>query len=212
MVRKMFGESERLIHAFRQASVIGFAVVDDRLRYEAINNCLAALHGIPAGAHLGHTVQEVLKEAGAEAASRCQEVLAHGETLHFEITNAVLSTSEQTYWRLKSCFLIQDSAGNVNEVGILVVDVTDQKRLDNFFRDIATNLDADSRENWSLSRELHEAIAEYHLGLTVSLDFLIRSRHTSTELLAKSVEGLNGRVTTLNTLISSVASEIFGEK
>ncbi|MCU1295859.1 MAG: hypothetical protein JWO91_137 [Acidobacteriaceae bacterium] len=39
---------------------IGLAVVDDQLRYRALNTCLAAMHGVSAESHLGKTVREIL--------------------------------------------------------------------------------------------------------------------------------------------------------
>lgn len=204
----------RLLEAFSHSCAIGFAILDNHLRYEAINNCLAAIHGIPARAHLGHTVREVLGEIGDEAASRCQRVLATGEPLHFEITNARLQTRIQgVYWRLKSCFPIQDCAGGVKEIGILALDVTDQRRLDQLLREVAGNLrHAESRETFWLARELHDSIEEYHLALALSLELLIRDRERSTELLAQSVEVLDQRIMTMNKLVSNVASDLLIDK
>jgi hypothetical protein len=54
-----FDNSERLLQAFSQASAIGFAILDDQLRYQGINHCLANINGIPAEAHLGFGVREL---------------------------------------------------------------------------------------------------------------------------------------------------------
>jgi PAS fold len=198
----------RLLAAFSGSCAIGFAILDNRLRYEAINNCLAASHGVPARAHLGHTVREILGEVGAEAASRCQRVLATGEPLRFEITNAALPGGIQgAYWRLNTCFPIQDCAGSVIEVGIMAVDVTDQRRLEKLLCELAGNLrNVQTRENFWLARELHDSIEDYHLALAFSLELLVRQQKKSTELLAQSIEGLDQRIRTMKNLVASVAS------
>ena len=193
----MLGDSklatERLLQAFSQTSAIGFAVLDDDLRFEAVNHCLAAIHRIPAGAILGRKVEEVLREAGVKAASHCQRVLATGESLQFEITNTVLPTKTKgAYWRLKICFPIRARAESIHEVGLLAVDVTNQRRLEKIFLEVAANLDdMQSHDNWWLARDLHEAIEEYHFGLGLNLDLLVRDRETSAALLAQSVEQLD---------------------
>ena len=39
--------SEPLVQAFSQTSAIGFAILDDQLQYQAINNWLATINGSP---------------------------------------------------------------------------------------------------------------------------------------------------------------------
>jgi hypothetical protein len=61
-------ESKRLLTAFSSASAVGFAVLDDKLRYQAINNCLASINGLPAKAHLGVSVGEIFGEVSEREA------------------------------------------------------------------------------------------------------------------------------------------------
>jgi PAS domain-containing protein len=51
------GEPEQLLAAFFGASTVGLAILDDQLRYQAINNTLAAMNGVPTDAHLGRTLE-----------------------------------------------------------------------------------------------------------------------------------------------------------
>lgn len=196
-----------LLRVFSHSCAIGFAILDNHLRYEAINNRLAVIHGIPARAHLGHTVREVLGDVGAKTAPRYHRVLANGERVCFAITNAVLPrTLQGAYSVLKTCFPIQDRAGKVHEVGIMVVDMGDQRRLEKLLYEVAAQVrDAESREQFWLARELHDSIEQYHSALALSLDLVIRDREKSTEALAQSVEALDHRIMTMNTLVSSVA-------
>src|SRR5947208_2465614 len=61
-----FSEPEQLLAAFFGASTVGLAILDDQLRYQAINNTLAAMNGVPAEAHLGRTLRDVLGDAASK--------------------------------------------------------------------------------------------------------------------------------------------------
>ena len=53
-------ESEQLLSAYFNASRVGLGILDTEYRYVAINITLAEMNGIPAAAHLGKSVREVL--------------------------------------------------------------------------------------------------------------------------------------------------------
>jgi signal transduction histidine kinase len=113
---------------------------------------------------------------------------------------------QNAYSALKSCFPLRDGAGNINKVGITVIDVTGQRRLEKFLSELGGNLrDVDTRENFSLARELHNSIEEYHSALALSLDVVFRNHKKSTEL-AQSIRQLDQRITAMNTFVSSIAS------
>ena len=82
--------SEPLLPAFFQTSAIGFAVLDKQLRYQAMNNCLANINGLPAQAHMGVTVDEIFGELSEIAKPSYHRALADGESSQFEVANAVL--------------------------------------------------------------------------------------------------------------------------
>src|SRR5438105_8033665 len=82
--------AEPLLADFSHTSAIGFAVLDEQLRYQAINECLAAINGIPPHAHLGFTTREIFGDLSAIAEPSYHRVLASGETSQFEVKNAVL--------------------------------------------------------------------------------------------------------------------------
>jgi hypothetical protein len=59
-------DPERLVRAFARSSAIGFAILDDQLRYQAVNMCLACINGMPAAAHLGVAVREIFGKRAQE--------------------------------------------------------------------------------------------------------------------------------------------------
>jgi hypothetical protein len=202
-------ESKRLLAAFSSASVVGFAVLDNELRYQAINSCLASINGIPANAHLGVSVGEIFGEVSErDAIPSYHRVLNFGQTSHFEIQNAVLpSKGESRYWGLNVNFPLRDRAGRIKQIGIMVVEVTTQRKLEDFLHKLVGEMrDTETKESFWLAGELQDSIDQYHTALAISLGLLVRDREKSTELLAQSIEMLDQRIMTMGTLVSNMAS------
>jgi formate hydrogenlyase transcriptional activator len=125
-----FQDPERLLSTFFGASTVGLAICDDQLRYKAINKTLAGMNGIPAAAHLGKTVHEILGEAGKEMEPLFQQVLSTGRPLcNVELALKLPTRSEVGHW-VENYFPIKDAAGNVRQVGVVAVEVTRQKKLE----------------------------------------------------------------------------------
>lgn len=207
--------SERMLTIFSQTSGIGFAVLDKQLRYQAINKCLANINGLSAQAHLGVTVSDMFGELSEIAKPSYHRALARGESSQFEVANAVLPTrTESRYWGLNTNFPVRDRTGAVKQVGILVIEVTQERKLGEFLRRLAAGLHhAKSPESFWLIHEIHSSIEQYHTALAMNLellgagvDFRIRRLTTSTELLAQSVRLLDQRVMNMGTLVSAVAN------
>jgi PAS domain-containing protein len=102
------------------SSNVGLAVVDDQLRYLALNASLAATHGVPAESHLGKTVREILGDNAVWVERACKQVLATGRpVLSLEVAGTMLSKSEVGRWVL---FPMNDSHGRVKQVCAVVVE------------------------------------------------------------------------------------------
>src|SRR6266571_3434070 len=75
-----FSDAEQLLAAFFNASTVGLCIFDSQLRFQAVNNALAAMDGLSAEAHTGKTVLEILGNVnGLEIA--LQRVLVTGEAM-----------------------------------------------------------------------------------------------------------------------------------
>lgn len=201
-------ESQPLLVAFSHTSAIGFAILDKELRYQAINNCLAKINGIPAQAHLGVRVRDLFGEfAERTAEASYQRVLAHGETSQFEVKDAVLPTrAGSRYWGLNVNFPIRNLSNRVKQIGILVVEVTAQRKLEEYFSRIAANPGCRKPlELLSHVRELQESVEHYHAALALGLDLLRHSRK-SVEQMTESVQHLDQRISTMRRLVSDAVS------
>ena len=69
-------ESEQLLSAYFSASKVGLCILDTDLRYLAINHTLAEMNGIPAEAHLGKSVREMLGDFAELMEPQLRRVLA----------------------------------------------------------------------------------------------------------------------------------------
>jgi hypothetical protein len=198
-------ESASLFAAFSNASAIGLALCDKQLRYQAINSALAAMNGVPARTHLGNSVHDILGDVAAEVEPLLRRVFVTGQAVLLHDLRGTLPTRTKPGYWIRDYFPIQDAKGRVQQVGTLIVEVTAQRKLEEFFREPASELPHTKTDNWWLSRELHNSVNQYHATLATSLDRLIQQPEKSTELYAQSVELLNQRIVSLQTL-ASVAS------
>jgi hypothetical protein len=199
-------ESASLFAAFSNASAIGLALCDKQLRYQAINSALAAMNGFPAKTHLGNSVYDILGDVAAEVEPLLHRVFVTGQAVLLHDLRATLPTRTKPGYWIRDYFPIKDVEGRVQQVGTLIVEVTAQRKLEQFFREPDSELPhTKTKENWWLSRELHNSVNQYHQTLATSLDRLIHQPEKSTELYAQSVESLNQRIVSLQTLASVAA-------
>src|SRR6185369_4112229 len=73
--RPQFGD---LWNEFACASGAGLAILDEQLRYVAVNDPLAQMNGIPAAAHIGNSIHDLLGESARELEPALRRVLGEG--------------------------------------------------------------------------------------------------------------------------------------
>jgi formate hydrogenlyase transcriptional activator len=127
-------DPEQLIAVYFNSSTVGLCILDREFRFLAINPALARMNGIPAADHLGKTVREVLQGFADTVEPELKRVLATGEPVrNFEVT-ALLPDHRNPRYAIDHFFPIKDSEGAVQRVGVVVVDITDQKALQDSFQ------------------------------------------------------------------------------
>jgi len=138
-------DPDRLLAAFFGSSTVGLCILDSELRYLAINNTLAAMNGIPPEAHLGKTVREILGDFGLVIEPELQRVLTTGKpVLSFEVSAMLPTRDELGHWIL-SYFPIRDTAGTIKEVGAVVVEITEQRKLEQSLRGLTGKLQQEKK-------------------------------------------------------------------
>lgn len=112
---------------------IGLCVLDTELRYVHINARLAEFNGIPAEAHLGKTVRELLPQTADHVEPLLRRVLETGlPVIDFEAgaadTAGVMRQWVSQYWPLKS------SDGTVFGINTVTQEITERRRLEETHR------------------------------------------------------------------------------
>jgi hypothetical protein len=164
-----------LAAAFSRTSAIALAIFDNQQHFRFVNNALVAIHsGVPADAFIGRTMRDIIGEAAPEPERRLQRLLIAGETPAAEVALMLPTRTEPGYWVEKN-FTIKDRGGRVTQIASLAVEVTDNRKLEQNFRNICGDLLRTHLSCQQLARELHDSINDYHLALGMNLDRLSRS-------------------------------------
>lgn len=113
--------TQELVTDFFNNSTVGLAIYDDQLRYQTLNPCLAAMHGMSLKSHLGRTLRDVLGEVALRLEPALKHVLSTGRPLwNFEIAGALPTKRRPGRW-VDSLLPAKDSNGRVKQVGVVVV-------------------------------------------------------------------------------------------
>ena len=124
------GEPRELLSTLFESSAVGIAVCDRQFRYRAINDALALMNGLPASEHLGKTLYAVLGAAAAKIQRPLEIVFTTGRPLsNLEITAELPARAGLGHW-IESYFPIRDKADVVQEVGIIVLELTKRTEIE----------------------------------------------------------------------------------
>jgi formate hydrogenlyase transcriptional activator len=132
--------SEQLLAAYFNASKVNLCILDSNFRYLAINRNLAEMNGIPAEAHLGKSVREVLGDFAELIEPLFNRVLQTNQpVLNLEISCILPTRSEPGHW-VAHYIPIQDATGNATQIGVIAVEITEQKKLEESLRGVSEKL------------------------------------------------------------------------
>ncbi len=127
-------ESEQFLTAYFRASRVGLCILDTKFRYLAVNETLAEMNGAPVAGHLGKTIREVLGDFADLIQPPLERVLAGGEPVSdVEISFQLPARGEPGHW-LEHYVPIKDAAGRVMQIGVIVVEITEKKKLEGSLR------------------------------------------------------------------------------
>jgi formate hydrogenlyase transcriptional activator len=136
----VLSESEQLLNTYFSASKVGFCILDTDFRYVAINRTLAEMNGIQAEAHLGRSVREILGDFAELVEPSFKRVLETRQPiLNLEISTTLPNRTEPGHW-IEHYVPIKDTAGRVKQIGVVAVEVTEQKKLEESLRGVSKTL------------------------------------------------------------------------
>jgi formate hydrogenlyase transcriptional activator len=151
-------ESEELLGAYFSASRVGFCILDSDFRYLAINHTLAEMNGIPAEKHLGKSVREMLGDFAELIEPHFRRLLETQQPiLDLEISSTLHNRTEPGHW-IEHYIPIKDTAGNVTQIGIVAVEVTEQKKLEESLRGVSETL-REEKKRQQVMLEVSRALA-----------------------------------------------------
>jgi len=126
MMEKLIG-AEWLLAEFLNNSNVGLGIVDDQLRYQALNPRLAEMNGIAVEFHLGKTLREVLGEAASQVEPAIRQVLATGQPIfNLELAGPLPARAGATRF-VDHLLPLKDAKGRVKHVGAVVVELRPNK-------------------------------------------------------------------------------------
>jgi formate hydrogenlyase transcriptional activator len=135
-----FIDSEQLLAAYFGASRVGVCILDTDFRFLAVNPRLAEMNGILAEAHLGKSVREVLGDFAELVEPQFNRVLATQQpVLNLEISFMLPHRTEPAH-RIEQYIPIKGTTGKVTQIGIVAVEITERKRLEESLRGVSESL------------------------------------------------------------------------
>ncbi|MGH9742680.1 MAG: LuxR C-terminal-related transcriptional regulator [Candidatus Acidiferrum sp.] len=113
------------------ATKVGIATIDESFRYRAINDVLASTNGLPAKAHIGKTVREILGSSADEVEPNLRRAFGKGENVIFPVAARLPRSLATQHWIL-NYIPIKDSHDRVSRVCAIVVEVTEKKIVEDY--------------------------------------------------------------------------------
>jgi len=99
------------------------------------------MNGVPAAFHLGKTIHAVLGSAADKIQPAFERVFATGQPLaNFKVTAELPSRDAVGHWN-ESYFPIKDDSGRVQQVGVIVLELTKRNELDAALLRLTNKLD-----------------------------------------------------------------------
>ncbi len=142
-------QSVGLLDTFFASAPVGLGFLDNDLRYVRVNDAFARFNDVSAADHVGLTVREVLPgEPGERAAQAHREVLQTGEPL----LDVELTDGRRTW--SASYTPVQGLDGQPIGIGVVLVDVTERRRLLEAERDARRRADFLARASRLLDASL----------------------------------------------------------
>jgi PAS domain S-box-containing protein len=135
-------ESLALLDTLLDTAPVGLAFLDRELRFVRINDSLAAVSGVPAADHRGRHVREVIPSVWPLVEPKLRGVLATGRPLldHEIAGGRVAQSCDQRHW-LVSYYPVYLGGDSIFGIGIVVVEVTERKRVEEEVRGLNETLE-----------------------------------------------------------------------
>jgi PAS domain S-box-containing protein len=162
-------ESLALLDTLQVHAPIGIAFMDREFRYRLVNQEMAAINGLPIPAHLGQPVSSVLPKLWTKIEPLYQAVLAGESVRNVELSGETpASPGEERQW-VTSCYPVRGQSDIPLGIGVIVKEITEEKRAEAALREHAVQLAEAARQKDEflamLAHELRNPLAPMRTAL-----------------------------------------------
>lgn len=120
-------QSHALLDTLIRVAPVGVAFFDLELRFVRINERMAELNGLPVAEHIGRRLSDLVPILGATVEPLMRQVISTGEAV-LNLEASPQSVYPGSAW-LKSFYPVPDASGAIIGVGVIVIDVGDERRM-----------------------------------------------------------------------------------
>lgn len=134
-----FYEAEGILTRLFDATPLGFGVLDEQLRYRAVNRALATMNRVSPRAHLGKTVRDVIGEPALMLEAPFRHVVLSSHPVSVEFWAKLLNRKKPSHW-IVNYFPMACTKAGVKLVGAVVAESARQNNAQELFRGITNQL------------------------------------------------------------------------
>ncbi len=131
---------KELLRLESEATEVGLGILDTDFCFIEVNNALAAMSGKSAQEHLGRKILEIFGDSAESIELQLEQAIATGQVFLNRDVSGLLSGSVRPFHGIGHYVPIKDDAGNVQQIGIVVMEITEQWHLEESFRIVSETL------------------------------------------------------------------------
>lgn len=130
-------EARVMLDLIMQNAPLGIGVFDRSLRFARVNAALTKINGVPAEAHYGRTLHEVLPQLESSLEQDLQTVLTTRVPITREISGRTAASGDEVHHWSASSYPLEGADGAVFGVGAIIADITERRRGEDRLRFLA---------------------------------------------------------------------------
>jgi two-component system, chemotaxis family, CheB/CheR fusion protein len=119
------------LQAIYESAPVGLALLDENRRYLRVNAALAAINGVPAEAHIGRTVSEIVPRVASELSDSFMRVVRTGEPVFdLEISGETPARPGERRTWIENIAPVRKPDGTLHAIQVSLLEITARKRAE----------------------------------------------------------------------------------